>query len=316
MPPEELQKRQRAITASLSRYRLAEILEPALSKRALKSFEQLQGGCSNINLLLRFDQVEPPVVMRIYVRDPSACQQEVSILASAARHLPVPEIIYADEKGEEDIGPYALYPYIEGMTFQELKFIGNREDMAQAAFAVGETLARLEAVPVPASLFSSPYAATDAFLNSPVLARRLGARDMERLGNFISGWLPEIGRLNEKNALVHGDFNNRNTLLRRQGDRWRVTGILDWELAFSGSPLWDVARFVCYERKVRPCREPYFSDGFRNGGGKLPGDWNEFSRVVNAVTAAQSLGRLDLSEHFVPDLCRLLATILDRRDPD
>jgi len=305
-----------ASSATLFNHRFAEILRPVFPRRTFRSFEQMQGGYTNINLLLRFEEGEAPVVMRIYGSGASACKRELDLLIALGQHLPVPEIIYADEKGGDAIGPYALYPYIEGITFQELKSRGSREDMSQAAFAMGEALARVRTVPVPSFLASSsPCGSVDEFLNSPVLARRIGAREIDRLQSFLVGPLPQIGCLSDDNALVHGDFNNRNTILQQQGDRWQVASILDWELAFSGSPLWDVARFICYERKARPCREPHFSDGYRSAGGRLPENWDRFASVINAVSAAHSLSRPDLSERFIPDLCELLGQIIEGGDP-
>jgi aminoglycoside phosphotransferase (APT) family kinase protein len=301
-----------ASSATLCSHRLAEILRPVFPRRTFKSYQQLHGGYTNTNLLLRFEQDEAPVVMRIYGGGASAWQRELNLLIVLGQHLQVPEIIHADEKGDYAIGPYALYPYIEGITFQELKSRGNREDMAQAAFAVGEVLACVRTVAVPPFLSSSsPYGAVDEFLNSPILVRRVGARGIDRLQSFLVGWLPQIGYLHDDNRLVHGDFNNRNTLLHQQGDRWRVASILDWELAFCGSPLWDVARFICYERKARPCREPHFSDGYRSAGGRLPENWDSFASVINAVSAAYSLSRPDLSERFIPDLCQVIAQEID-----
>jgi len=311
----EVRERRRSLLESLSIVRLTELLRPAFPGSTIKSFEQLQGGCSNVNLLIRFYPEASPVVLRIYVHH-AACKKEIDLLTAARTVLPVPEIIYADETGKEGIGPYVLYSYIEGTTFQELKKSGSPEDISQAAFAMGETLSCLQNVPVPYALSSSPYAAVDEFLHSPTLRTRLGARGIDELSNFLSVWRAELASLNKVNSLVHGDFNNRNTILRRKDGRWRVVGVLDWESAFSGSPLWDAARFICYEKKSRPCREPHFSDGFRAGGGKLPDRWDEFSRVVNAVSAAHGLSCVDLQAQFVPELCALIAAITNGRDPD
>jgi aminoglycoside phosphotransferase (APT) family kinase protein len=279
----------------------------------LKSFEPLAGGAANLSYLLRFEGTEPPVVLRVYTRDPSVCQKEVDILRSAWGQLPVPELIYADPKGEDDVGPFALYRYAEGITFQELKSRGNLQDMAEAAYAIGAALARLQTVSL-----SGPVTArreiTDECLNSPVLEQRLGSADRDRLRIFFSEWLPRIRHLYQDRALVHGDFNNRNTIVKREGDRWVVTGILDWEHAFCGSPLWDASRFICFERQVRPCREPHFSKGFCDSGGSLPKDWSLFSRALNALSATESLRRPDLREQYIPDLRDLIVAALDGRD--
>ncbi|HET9319147.1 MAG TPA: phosphotransferase [Bryobacteraceae bacterium] len=208
-----------------------------------------------------------------------------------------------------------MYRHVEGMTFQELKSRGDVQDMAEAAYAIGAALARLQT-------FSLAWPAgpalcleiTDECLCSPVLEQRLGGAERDRLRDFVSVWLPQIRQLHQEKELVHGDFSNRNTIVKREGRRWVVTGILDWEHAFSGSPLWDAARFICFERWARPCREPHFSRGFCENGGSLPKNWSMFSRALNAFTTIESLSRPDLPERFIPDLRELIVATLDGRD--
>jgi aminoglycoside phosphotransferase (APT) family kinase protein len=292
---------------------IAQILARALPKHVLRSFERLTGGASNMSYLLRFSGTDAPLVLRIYTRDPSACRKEMDILRSASGQLPVPEVIYADPTGEDDVGPFVLYRYAEGITFQELKSQGNLPDMAEAAYAIGAALARLQTVSLSGTV-SARQEITGACLDSPVLEQRLGAADTDRLRIFFSEWLPRIRKLYPDRALVHGDFNNRNTIVKRDGRRWVVTGILDWEHAFCGSPMWDASRFICFERQKRPCREPHFSRGFCENGGSLPKDWSEFSRALNVLSAAESLSRSDLRESYIPDLRDLIVATLDGRD--
>ena len=211
------------------------------------------------------------------------------------------------------MGPHVLYRYAEGITFQELKSRGDLQDMADAAYAIGAALARLQTVSLSEPV-SARQEITDECLNSPILEQRLGGFDRDRLGIFFSNWLPRIRNLYQQTALVHGDFNNRNTIVNRKGSGWVVTGILDWEYAFIGSPLWDATRFICFERQARPCREPHFSRGFRESGGSLPKDWSEFSRALNALSAAESLSRPDLRAQYIPELHDLIVATLDGRD--
>jgi len=304
-----------ASSAPVTRNRLNRLIDRALPGQIADSFETLPGGMRNLNLLIRFGPSHPAVVLRLYRRDPSACRKEASILRSTAATLPVPELIFADETGDEDIGPWLVYRYAEGMTFQELKKHGCADDMAQASFAIGETLASLQSIGTPALLASEVLSQRPAFdfFDCPVLEQRIGVRDARRTLDCLTAWSLQATDELDRQALVHGDFNNRNTLVNRIGGRWRVTGVLDWELAIAGSPLWDAARFICYEDPLHSRREPHFSNGFRHAGGQLPDDWTEVARILNALSAAQSLNSADLPETFVPELCELVLSAVDRR---
>lgn len=286
---------------------LARILRRALPNHRLHSAEPLTGGASNLSYLLRFGESNLRAVLRIYVRDPAACEKELQILRSASGTIPVPDVIHAEPRGDADSGPYILYHFVEGITFQELKETRNLQDMADASYAMGRALAQVAGV-APGSLPSRSISAETT--NSPLLEQRLGRAATDELRAYLSGWLSRLRELNQNRALVHGDFNNRNTLIRRQGTRWIVSAILDWELAFAGCPLWDAARFLCYENPARPYREPHFSTGYCDAGGMLPRDWIDLARAINLLTAAEGLTRPDLPPAFIPglcDLCRFVA---------
>lgn len=67
---------------------------------------------------------------------------------------------------------------------------------------------------------------------------------------------------------------------------WAVAAILDWELAFSGSPLLDVGHFLRYELDATPLREPHFSRAFTHD--ELPSDVEaELFALINATFALQ-----------------------------
>ncbi|HMD50558.1 MAG TPA: phosphotransferase, partial [Bryobacteraceae bacterium] len=196
-------------------------------------------------------------------------------------------------------------------TFQEIKKTGNSADMAGAAFAIGAALARVHGIDSSRTTVASRRGLEESFelsLASPILEQRIGRT--ERLHDLLSRWRPRLRGLDASRTLVHGDFNNRNTIVRQVGDAWVVAAILDWELAFTGTPWWDAARFVCYEHADRPCREPFFSNGYRENGGKLPEDWPRTARVINAVSAVRSLADAGTPDEFVEDLRELVEQIV------
>ena len=285
--------------------RFERLLKSAVPNRSVQSLEVLQGGSNNLNILVRLQGETTALVLRVYVRNPSAAVTEFPVLRSLRGLLPVPEVVKADTTGSEAGEPYVLYRYLEGVTFQSLKKEGSSLDLAQAAHALGRVLALLQRAGIEfctAHGLSPRPQVGESTMNQALLGQRLGPHDVTLLCNLFRTWSPRIGELYQAKTLVHGDFNSRNALFQRKNGGWEVAGILDWELACFGSPLWDAARFICYEHKDRSCREPHFSNGFRANGGELPKDWTTFSRVINAISAAEALNRSEVQAQFIPDL--------------
>lgn len=199
--------------------------------------------------------------------------------------------------------------------------------MAEAAYSIGATLAQFQTFkfsrPGPIRNGSTsesecaiPVSETfEKCLNTGVLENRPRPWGKGSIARVRFRLVTQITTLDQATSLVHGDFGARNTVVKRVGGRWVATGILDWELAFSGSPLWDAARFTCFERRARPLREPHFSRGFSENGGLLPENWLAFSRIMNMVSSTESLSRPDLPDAFVPELKNLIVATTDGSDP-
>jgi Ser/Thr protein kinase RdoA (MazF antagonist) len=64
-------------------------------------------------------------------------------------------------------------------------------------------------------------------------------------------WSPVLQNLPNDGALIHGDFNHRNIVLKNLKGTWEVACILDWELASAGSFLWDAARSCAVKSQTR-----------------------------------------------------------------
>lgn len=162
----------------------------------------------------------------------------------------------------------------------------------------------------------------DTFLASEELERRTGPDLAHRLHEFVWSWAPRLRELEDElnlgRSLVHSDFGARNILVRKtgtEGGKWVVAGVIDWEFAFSGSPLIDVANFLRYERRASPLREPHFSQGFVEHGGKLPRDWRHVVRVIDLTALCEMLTRDEKLDHIVIELLDLIQATLADRDP-
>ena len=263
-------------------------------------------------------------------RAAAVCRKEVDLHRLVAARVPVPEILYADFTGDAAIGPHVVMSWIEGLTFREIKRRRDPDAVAACASAIGAVLARIgeftferpgiigPALAIGAPLLDGEHpipAFVEKCLTSPEFGRRMELQDRACLREFIWRCAPELAALHGESALVHSDFGSPNLLVRPIGGRWTVTGVLDWEFAFSGPSLCDVGHMMRYERRATPKIEPHFSNSFREHGGALPVNWRKLSRVLDLTALCEFLTRPALPASIVPEILELILATVEDRDP-
>jgi aminoglycoside phosphotransferase (APT) family kinase protein len=289
----------------------------------------MPGGLINAMYRLEVEGLRDPLVLRLYTRDPSACQKEVDLHRLVAGRVPVPEILYAATGEDADLAPHVLMRWVEGLTFRQLKARHNPVEIAEAARSIGETLARIASFEFPSPgrieaaltigppLLEGPRATAEFIencLDSPETARRLDAAQQNRVRRYAWHWAARLAPLLDERRLVHSDFGGPNLLGDRVNGRWRVCAVIDWEFAFSGPPLVDVGHMMRYERRTRPLVEPHFSQGFCAAGGSLPRDWRDLARALDLMALCEILTRPALPPDAVPELVELIAATTAERD--
>lgn len=292
--------------------------------------ELLPGGLCNTNIRIRLDPDVGLLVLRIYDRDPAACQKEADLYEMVRRTVPVPEVLGVAPEGGDGVGPYAVLRYVDGATFQELRRRGDARALAEASAAIGRTLATIgrHEFPRPGRLEAGPRvgeqlargsdpipAFVEASLGRPAFANRLDASFRERLRTLFWSAADRLREATDDHRLVHCDFGSRNLILRPTAGRWEVAGVLDWEFAASGSPLWDVGHFLRYERAGPARSEPHFSTGFRAAGGHLPDDWPRLARLLDLAALCDALASVALPGDVMAELVELIRATVDDRDP-
>lgn len=287
-------------------------------------------GMRNANFKTLLDARPEPVVVRIYEHDRSLCQKELDLFQLIGKSVPIPQIIHAEPEGMDDVPPFAILEFVEGVTFRDLKCTRDLEAIGQAAYAVGQTLASLGRITFPESGWIGPGPAVaagllevlnptprflDECLASENLARRLDARVRDQLHELAWSHAGQFSELDKCAHLVHCDFGKRNILVRQVEGDWVVAALLDWEFAVSGSQLIDVGHFLRYERCSRPLVEPEFSRGFAEAGGELPEDWRRLARIIDCLALCEALTRDGIPEEFTSELAELIRATAEDRDP-
>ena len=309
---------------------LDRIVHTVFPRSRVADVQPFADGLRNANFKLQLDSITDPIVLRIYEHDPSICQKEVDLIRLVGGSVPVPEVIHVEPRGWEDLPPFILMRYVEGISFRELKRSGDSEAIAQAAYSAGATLAAIGRMTFsrPGWLGPGPAVAAalleganpmprfvDLCLAAANLQRRVPADLRDRTHTVVWSWAPQLSQLDARACLVHGDFGKRNLLVRRIAGKWIVAAVLDWEFAISACPLVDLGHFLRYERDSRPRDEPHFSNGYLHAGGELPPDWRQLSRLVDMIALCESLTHDHLPDTVVAELVELIRAAIENRGP-
>jgi aminoglycoside phosphotransferase (APT) family kinase protein len=295
---------------------LAEIeawLDPWLSGRSVLDAELMSGGLMNRNVFLRLAGKPGECVLRIYDRDPSACAREVAVLGMLGRDVPVPRVMYADEDGEN--GPaLAVLSVVDGISLFTLRSLGDEGALAAASYDAGRVLAKIGKFPGPPTRAVLGADLVAEFAARPAFAARIPPAVAERLLQTAKKWESRLAELSTSHGLVHADYNSRNVFVKRSGDSWAVSGILDWEFAMNASPFVDVGNFLRYHRSDRPRYEPHFSRGLFEGGMDLPNDFLLVARFMDLPALCEVLSRTSLPESVALELQELAERTLDEAE--
>ncbi len=257
--------------ATIPKERIEKILSTLFD--SIPPYEQVLGGCVNVNVRLPTKNQ----LLRIYLRDQEAPFKENKI-AELLTDLPLPTV---ESIGSIDGLTYALTSLMPGVPMRELK------DFSSLSSKTGELLAKIHSF-----RFSSP-----GFFNKDLKPHSQGSLLLFAL-DIIPKELPDLTPLFQRLAdhlpseasahLVHGDFDPSNLLVNKKGE---ISAILDWEFAFSGSPLWDVANWLRYADQMPSTYETDFLKSYQHHAGELPKNYPTTIRLLNLISLLDCLTR-------------------------
>ena len=98
----------------------------------------------------------------------------------------------------------------------------------------------------------------------------LGAELTARLWALVTENAHLLGATAASRSLVHADFGGSNLLARQERGRFSLVAVLDWEFAFVGSSLFDLANLFRYEWLLPDAFEAACLQGFTDHGGPYP----------------------------------------------
>jgi hygromycin-B 7''-O-kinase len=155
--------------------------------------------------------------------------------------LPIrsPELVAS---GELEGCPYLIQRRLAGVPLREARAGMPPRDLFLVAETVGRLARALHALPVPVSFDRFPdwngfLASLRQRCTAWHRARELPAALLEAMDDQLSG----VSLETESPVFLHTELTDTNLMVEQAPDGWRLSGVLDFEPATLGHPLYDLA---------------------------------------------------------------------------
>ena len=289
----------------------------AYPDKKLTSSELIAGGCANLNVKIQLENENQPLILRVYLRDQDAAYREQKLAALIKETVPAPLTHYI---GELEGHHFAITEFISGISLRDFLLSNTPEAIGTVMSEVGMILSKITAYEFSKAGFLNkelevvPYKSSDVIkfaqdcLNDRTVLSVLSLEMIDEIKKAIEQHASSFPSNDEKH-LVHGDFDPANILVDKINGSWVVTGVLDWEFAFSGSCLWDVANMLRYAHKMPPEFQNSFIDALQRNGIKLPPAWRTTAHLLNLSSLLDLLKRSDPQRH--PKRCADIRELID-----
>lgn len=261
----------------VSRDELARLVKAPVAK-----VDRVDGGLTNTIHKVTTEAGEV-LAVKHYAGGKDAFEAELVTLTLLHGTLPVPDVVQAD--ADRNV---LVYKWIDGVTLDDARKVER-----SALTSIAEPLGRLVA-------WLARTDATEPYELTPILERayrqlvdgkarqRLGAPLADALHKALEAAEPQLawGTV----CLVHGDLGGRNVLVQRATtDRWRISGVIDWEATSTGSPLLDIGSLFRYAARYDAGFMRGFERGYREADGQLPERWLLTARLLDATWLIDTL---------------------------
>ena len=268
----------------------------------ISSFDIISGGCANLNIKIILEGEKTPLLLRIYLRDKTAAILEQNLYKLLSPRVPVPIIYYV---GNIEGYSFAICQFIEGLNLRDLLLSNIPHNVEDIMKELGLKLASIAKIEFAEAGFfdqnlniiernsrASYLTFVDQLWQNQFICQTLSAAIINKIKDYLNKYAELLPNENEKH-LVHGDFDPANILVKQVDGIWKIAAILDWEFAFSGSIIFDVANMLRYAHHMPDIFSISFLEGLENGGVVLPDNWQITAHLLNLVSLLDILGRRD-----------------------
>jgi aminoglycoside phosphotransferase (APT) family kinase protein len=274
----------------------------ALVGAPIQAIARVDGGLTNTIHKVTLEKGDI-LAVKHYAGGRDAFEAELVTLTLLHGTLPVPDVVHADADRH-----VIVYRWIDGITLNDC-----RKAEGSAAASLAEPLGRLMA-------WLARTDATEPYELAPILDKAyrqlVDGRARQRLGAPLADAIRRALETAEPRlawgpvCLVHGDLGGRNVLVQRAApERWRISGVIDWEATSTGSPLLDIGSLFRYASRFDPQFRSAFERGYREADGTLPEGWLLTARLLDATWLVDTLDEPREFPGVYADCRMLLATL-------
>ncbi len=274
----------------------------------------LKGGLTNSNFRLEFRDGRPSVEAKLYQDERNLAPIERAVHRLGAAHaLPLPKLLDGSNDNPATHTPYALFEWLAGERLDLTVRTCDAASIAVLATQVGAALAAVHAVHfdrfgffdadlnVKASIDLGSAGMRRYFedvLTQGSVRERLGAACGDALLAFATREGGVLETWQGAPCLTHGDCGGTNILVSHQSEL-SISGIIDWEFAFSGTPFFDLGNLLRAPLGALPGFADALAAGYRSAGGVLPDNWRKLAAMTDLLAWVESASRPRASAEFL-----------------
>lgn len=284
----------------------------------------MAGG--KVNAHVRADLADGrAVVLRIHLRDPMAAPKERALLGLFAGRIPLPTVLGHGTCELEGLPhAYLVLDWLAGATLDRQAAAMGEPALARAGVTTGRAMATVHAearedlgfldaqlrVSRPMEGLHAVWTGTlDGWMARPAVTAHLGPERVRTLRSLMRAEGAQIAAFEGDYAIQHGDCKPTNVRVALDGE---VTGLLDWEFAWSGPRLFDWGQMLRWP--LPPAFEAGLIEGYEAAGGGRPLD-GAGRRTAALLDVMNLLAFLDVPggatrERVVRDVLALLDATL------
>lgn len=311
---------------TLSENELELLLKPAFPNARVVHSQPASGGLANTNIRVVLDNRKAPLLVRIWTRDSEQAQKEFRIISAVKQTVPVPELFHFSSENSINGLPYAIMEWFDAPRLELVYERLSKSELMQLANSLGQVMQAIHDYKFPTyGMLDSKLKVSEpieigaagmiAFAHQCLIEKNgkehLSDDFTERIFEFVEQYGPLLDEWKGEPCLTHSDFGGSNILVHDVGQGFEVAAVLDWEFAFSGSPLFDFGNLLRPPLGGLGNFADALANSYREHGGELPNDWARLIRLVDLSAWLDFLARPNVTTRVVADAKSVIADTID-----